>query len=291
MATAVSKIVGGYAEGLYYGVVDSSGYLVGSTASAPAAGNQAGSAMAQLLGIKNFPFAPVDPDRPTQRGDAGALARFIHRPTELPESNMIFGASDYDFYALCQALAVLTLGGGKFVLGQAYNPTYADLVLLAFSQGKSQESASEGSGLWEARIILKTNIFPKGRTAFNDEALSEYEYALVSNYATAFPWGHAFSDADEGDTKAAYVDFTWPYRPILQRWTGNNTETSFNLDKNIAEDSADNIVVFVNGTAQTWVTGAPGAGEFGITAGTPDVLVLGTAPASNAKVVALYGWN
>jgi hypothetical protein len=112
---------------------------------------------------------------------------------------------------------------------------------------------------------------------------------MIGNYAVVYPWGHPFSEADEGDVKAVGFEFTWPYRPVMQRWTGNAVATSFNLAYAIAEDSADNIVVFENGVAITYAAGAPAAGQFGITAGTPDLLVFGTAPASDAKVVALYG--
>lgn len=290
MVVDVKKAVGNYAESIWYGTHDSSGYLVGNTLTAPAAASLPGAAMAQLTGLQDFPFAPVDADMPTQRGDSGALARFINRSTELPAATLTTGATDYDFDALCQALVVNGDGGGEFILRNPYNPTYADLVLLVVAQAKSIESANTG-GMWEARLILSANAFPKGRNTFNDNALPAYEYNVVSNYATAFPWGHAFTDTDEGDTKAVFIDFTWPYRPILQRWTGDGAVVSWELAKNIAEDSADNIIVFVNGVASTWVTGAPGAGEFGITEAATDLLVFGTAPPASAKVVALYGWS
>ena len=129
----------------------------------------------------------------------------------------------------------------------------------------------------------------KNRNAFNTDGLPTYGYKLVANYASAYPWGHAFSEADEGDTQAVGFEFTWPYRPVLQRWTGNGVLTSFNLAYTIAEDSADNIVVAVDGVPLIYAAGAPAAGQFGITPGTPDLLVVGTAPVNAGKMVALYG--
>lgn len=287
--TSVKKAVGNYADSVYYGISDSAGYLNGATETAPTAGDATGSAMAQLVGVQNFPFQPADPDMPSQKGDGGVICRFINKPTDLPDSELTFGASDYDFSALIQSLKVLTLGGGRFLLGQPYDPTFRDVMFLVTSPAKSQESASMDAGLWEARLILKTNVTPKGRDAFKTDGLPTYGYRMVANYAACYPWGHAFTETDEGDVKGVSLDFTWPYRPIIQRWTGNNVLTSYNLAFAIAEDSADNIVVFENGVALTYAAGAPGAGAFGITAGTPDVLVFGTAPAANAKIVALYG--
>jgi hypothetical protein len=291
MATSIKKIVGNYADSVYYGVVDSSGYLVGGTATAPVAGNQDGSAMLQLLGVQDFPFEAVDPETPSQPGDGGTLARFINKPTELPSASGVFGSSDYTFSALCQSLSVVDWGGGSFIGGNPKDPTYEDLVMLAISQGKAQDSGSVGVAHWEARLILKANVFSKGRNTFNTSSLPTYSHTVVGNYSEYYPWGHQFAAGDEGDTQFVYLDFTWPYRPILQRYTGDGSETDFNLAKNIAEDSADNIVAFVNGTEQTWVTGVPGAGEFGITEGATDVAVFGTAPANNAKVVICYGWS
>jgi hypothetical protein len=287
--TSVKKAVGNYADSVYYGISDSAGYFAGATETPPPAGNADGSAMAQLLGVQNFPFQPVDADTPSQKGDGGVLARFINKPTELPESDLTFGAADFDFYALCQSVKVVTHGGGRFIPLQPFNPVYRDIMLLVVAPAKSKEATSLNSGLWEARFILKTNIQPKGRNAFNTDGLPTYGYKLVANYANAYPWGHPFSIADEGDTQMVGFEFTWPYRPALQRWTGNGVLTSFNLAYALAEDSADNVVAAVDGVALTYAAGVPAAGQFGITQGTPDTVVFGTAPVSDGKIEVLYG--
>lgn len=287
MATDVTALVGGYAEGLYYGVVDSSGYLVGSTATAPVAGNQDGSEMGRVYGLQDFPFAPQPPDRPSQTGDGGVIARFLFKPRDLPEADMTFGADDYTFRALIQSLSVVSKGGGEFILGQPEDPTYRDMMLLAVAPSKDLS----GNSIYEARFVLKANIQGQGRGSFNDSALGVYNYNMIANFSTAYPWGEAFVAGTDGDDKAVYVDFSWQYRPILHRYTGDGSETTFNLGQNIAEDSTTNVVAYVNGSAATWVTGVPSAGEFGITEGATDTIVFGTAPAASAKVCVLYGWS
>ncbi len=291
MAVNVDKVIGAGLDRVFYGVVDSSGYLIGNTATAPVAGNQAGSAMAQLIKAKSFPFAPVDPDRPTATGDDGAAARFIFNPVDLPETNFTFAAGDLNFEALCQTFVVQDIGGYSFLGVQSGDgATYADLCFLVTSQAKSQDSGSVGASHWENLLILKANVFPRGRISFEERAVASYEYAMVANYAAAHVTGLGFTSVLNGGTQFAALRFTSTYRPIFQRWTGDNSQVEFNLAKNIAEDSANNIAVYVNGAAATWVTGVPGAGEFGITEGTTDVLKLGTAPGTDAKVVALYGY-
>jgi hypothetical protein len=287
--TSVEVAVGNYADSIWYAVMDSAGYMDSNTGTAPAAGSQTGHPMLQIVGLQDFPFAAVDPDTPTQRGDGGALARFINKSTELPGANMTFGASDYDFAALVVTDLVATIGGGSFVGRGGQNPTYRDMLILVVASAKSIETGNTG-GMWEGRFIYNANVQAKGRTTFNDSALPTYDYTLVANRSTVFPWGLAHLGV-LGDTDYSYVDFTWPYRPICERFTGDNIVTDYNLTKDIAEDSADNIVAYVAGVAQTWVTGVPGAGEIGVTEGTPDVLVFGTAPAAASKIVTMYGWS
>lgn len=291
MAYDVLKVASAGAESVYYGAVDSSGYLIGSTGTAPTAGNQDGSAMIQLEGVKNFPFVPNAPDRLNITGDDGAIAQFLFNPIELPTGDTTFAVSDQTFAALAMSTLVHDIGGYKFLGLQPSSVTYQDLCMLVTARAVSRTTGSVGSTGYYNYLIMKANASYQGRDAFSERAEAAFIYNLIANKATCYPTGLAFSDANNGDTEFVVMEFTSYYRPMFQRWTGNNTETTFNLAKNIADDAANNIAVYVAGVAQTWVTGAPGAGEFGITEGATDTLVLGTAPASAAKMVALYGWS
>ncbi len=291
MAYDVKKVTSAGAASVYYGAVDSTGYLIGSTASAPAAGDADGSSMAQLEGVKNFPFVPNAPDRLNITGDDGAIAQFLWNPIELPTGDATFAVSDMDFAALAMTTLVHDLGGYEFLGVQPANVTYQDLCLLVTAQAKSRTTATAGSSLFYNYLIMKANAYYQGRDAFAERAEAAFIYNLIANKSTNYPWGVAFTDGVNGDTEFVVMEFTSAYRPMIQRWTGNAVLDTFNLSKNIADDAANNIAVYVAATAQTWVTGAPGAGEFGITEGATDTLVLGSVPAGGAKVVALYGWS
>lgn len=291
MATAVKKVISAGAAKVLYGAVDGTGYLIGSTATAPEAGNQAGSAMAELEGVKNFPFVPNAPERLNITGDDGVIGQFLWNPIELPTADATFAVSDQDFAALAMSTLSHALGGGQFLGIQPADVTYQDLCMIVSSQAKSRTTGSLGSSTWYNYLIMKANAYYQGRDVFAERGEAAFIYNLIANKSDAYPWGLAFSDVNNGDTEFVVMEFTWPYRPIIQRWTGNNSQTEFTLAKNIAEDSADNIIVYVNGVAATYAAGAPGAGEFGVTESTTDSIVLGTAPAAAAKIVALYGWN
>lgn len=287
--TAVTLPSGGFADSVWYAVQDSAGYIDSNTGTAPVAGNQDGHSMLQVFGLQDFPFAAADPQTPSQRGNKGALARFVYPAAELPSSTLTAGAANYSFEALAETKTVATYGGGKFIGHQGATITFRDLLLLVVGDAKSIESGNTG-GMWEGRLIFYSNVYGKGRNSFNDSAVPTYDYTVTSNPSSVLPFGVTCTTAF-GVASFPYVDFTWPYKPILHRWTGDGVETTYNLGKNIAEDSSDNIIVYVNGTAITWVTGVPGAGEFGVTEGATDTVVFGTAPAASAKVVALYGWS
>lgn len=288
MATNVKKTSGNYVDSAYAFVVDSSGNMVGGTATAPSAGDQDGSAMYRLTGIKDFPFQPTQADRPTQLGDGGALVRFVNKSPELPEGVLTVGARDLTFTALLETLVARDVAGGTFLGRNPKNPTFRDIGWVVQSPAKSLDSGSENAAHWEGIMVYKTNGAARGRNSFNTNSLPDYNYDIVGNRATQFPWGVSFTALLDGDTEFVFSEFTWPYRFMMQRFTGDGIETDFNLAHTLAEDSVDNLALYINGTPATWVTGVPGAGEFGADAST-GVISLGTAPASNGIVVCLYG--
>lgn len=291
MAYNVKKVVAAGAASVYYGAVDSTGYLIGSTATAPEAGNQTGSAMIQLEGVKNFPFSPNAPERMNITGDDGAIAQFLWNPIELPQGDTTFAVSDQTFAALAMSTASHAIGGYQFLGIQPASVTYQDLCFLVTSQAKSRTTGSVGSSLFYSYLVMKANAFYQGRDAFAERGEAAFVYNIIANKADRYPTGLAFTDSDNGDTEFVVLEMTSAYRPMFQRWTGNNSETEFNLAKNIAEDSANNISVYVDGVAATYAAGAPGASAFGVTESTTDSIVFGTAPGSAAKIVALYGWS
>lgn len=289
MAANVKKLVGAGLDRVMYGVVDSSGYLIGSTGTAPVAGNQTGSTMLQLLGAKNFPFTPVDPDRPTSTGDDGSLARFLFEATELPQADPTFGAFDATFDALIQGMITHDIGGFTFAPVQPDSPTYADMLFLVTRQAKSQDTGSVGASHWDNLLILKANVSPRG-SSFQERATAEEGYSMIGNYAEAYPWGLAFSSGNNGTTQMVAARFSSAYRPVIQRWTGDGAEDEFTLSATLANNAATDIAVYVAGVAQTWAAADPGAGagEFDVASST---MTFGSVPADGAKIVAIYGYT
>lgn len=286
----VKKTTGNKLEAVYYGIRDANGYLSGSTATAPTAGDQAGDGMLELLGAKNFPFQPSDPEILNQIAGGGAYHQFINNPTEMPSGDPTFASDDMIFRALVQSLSVVDKAGGSFVMNQPATPSYRNLFFMAYAPVDSDDPDNAyGQGLYAGTIVLNAKTVPRGRLGYSAEGLPDYGYRMITNYGQAYPWGHAFTVADEGSEKTISLDFTWPYRPHIWRWTLDGIETTFTLPKQLAEDSADNLLVAVNGTELTWIAATAGATEFeaDIVANT---ITIGAAGTSGDKLVAMYGW-
>ncbi len=277
-------------EAVLWGLRDSNGYLLGSSPTAPAAGNQDGSGMLQLFGAKNFPFQPNDPDRPNQIADGGLYHTFINNPTDTPSSNLTFAADDKDFRALVQSLSVVDKAGGSFVMVQPRTPSYRNLFFMAYAPADSDDPDNAyGQGMYDGVLVLNSKIFPKGGDGYSSDGLPTYGYGMVTNYGLKYPWGHAFAVADEGSEASIALDFSWPYRPLIWRWTLDGTQTTFNLPQQLAEDSADNLLVAVNGTELDWIASTPGASAFEADT-TANTLTLGDAGTSGDVLVAMFGW-
>ncbi|MCC7569564.1 MAG: hypothetical protein KO463_08135 [Candidatus Methanofastidiosa archaeon] len=277
-------------DDIYYGARDSAGYLIGNTATAPAAGNQDGAAMALLEGIKTVPLALQEVERVNITGSNRALGVRQFNPIELPSGTPTLGTADMVFAALAMNLTLAEIGAFTFLGLQPSELSFQDLILMTVNAGTSRASGSEGSTIYTGKIVLAAQCFWQDDAGMTERQAVDYQFSVTAQYGARFPWGLALP----GSVQYAAVRYTSLYKPMIQRWTGDGVETDFNLAKDLAEDSADNIAVYVDGVAQTWVTGVPGAGEFGVTlntAPTEDVIVLGTAPADGAKVVAIYGWK
>jgi hypothetical protein len=295
--TTYKKAIGHYADSVYYGFRDSRGLFIGGTTTPPAAGAVAGSAMTQLIGVQDFPLQVLDPTYPSQPGDGGVMARFIDKPTELPATTTVFGAMDMTFAAAATTMKVVDVSGGAGMLVQPYSPTFRDMIMLAVSPAKAQDTGYVDTSIWECDLWFNVNAYPKFRNSYQTGTLPTYSIGMVANYSERLPWGTALVAGTHGDTKGVGWHFTFPYRPILQCWALDGIVVSWELAKNIALDAATNIAVFTVSAASvvtelTYAAGAPGSGAFGITEAATDLLVIHAdqAGAAGDYLLALYGW-
>jgi hypothetical protein len=286
MAVNVDKVTAGGLEHILYGVIDGTGYCQGSGASALSAGTQALSGLAELKKVKNFPFTPTEPGRTFVTGGGGVVSQYLYKPIELPSTEAEFAVNDHNFAALAMTQVVQDLGGFSLLGIQPGEVTYRDIMFLTCSQAKSQDTGSINTSGFYGHIILKTNCYYRGPSNNAERENKSFLYSIAANSSDRYPWGTAFTAVLNGDTEYAAFEWSFPYKPMLDSGVGDNSRVEYTLTHTPAADDANTILAFVDGVAKTWVTGAPGAGEFGVTT---TALTFGTAPGTNAKINILYG--
>jgi hypothetical protein len=286
MAINVKKYASSGLPLVHYAVVDTAGYLNGSTATPPAAGAAAGDGMAQLVGSKNFPFKPSQSQKNTVTGDDRAIAQFLYEPTELPAFQPTFGVADYTFDALVNSMVINDLGDTSILLVQPQAPTYRDMLLMVQRQAKSQAAGSLGSSMWSGLVVLKANISPLGSDNWQERGDAAFLYDVITNNTDCYPWGTAFTVLADGSVAAPAFKFTSPWRRLLWRWTGNNVLTAFTLPVTPAAEDGNALVIYQDGVKLVY---GAGAGKYTVVAATKTV-TFGTAPTANAKLVAWVGY-
>lgn len=233
----------------FYGVLNGDGILAGSTTEEPAAGNQVGSGMQELLAPKNFPFTPQEPERNTVTGGDRPVAQFLYQPIELPNFNMEFGMADYAFEALVTSMLVHDLGDMSIVASQPDGIDYVDIIIMVMSQAYTRNGISH----WDGLIAPRLSVFPLGRNTFQERTEGLYQYSVVANKATVYPWGAPLVTGLTTSSAPA-LHFTSPNRKLLWRWTGDGIEDQFTLPVAPVTEDVNGCTVWVNGTILDYTT-------------------------------------
>jgi hypothetical protein len=172
---------------------------------------------------------------------------------------------------LTEEIGEMTIGG----LATEKIGTEIDVTIIFYRQALDTTRGASNLRRWQMHILPICRLVPRGGGADQGGA-DENIYSLVPSGATKYPWGHAFTELDEGFTEAAWLRGTAENPVIVDRWTGNNTLTEFNLSK--TPISVAKTQVFVEGTAAT-VSSVDTSG---------DTVTLNSAPGYETEVVAVY---
>lgn len=268
------NIIGHGARYLFYGAIDSAGYLIGNTTTAPTAGNQDGSRMNRIAGLRSLPSQAGEAEVFQPDGDDGVLTSFIYNANSLPSGQIGVGVRNQAFTALCGNTKKRTIGGMTFTTRQA-DATPPDLVILAMRQAQDFPTPTQK---WEG-VLMMCQMTDLG-SDFAQRANVEYAFSYNAKKTNILPWGESVDGTNWGTSTAPLFDFQSTHPVVLYRFTGDNSETTFNFDLDIQGVEA----VFVNGTLQTLTT------QYTVdtTAGSGSITFeAGHIPGSAAKIVAL----
>ena len=286
MAVNLKKLISAGADITFYGVLDSTGTFIGNSATAPAAGSQDGAPAAQLDGVKNAPHTVVEPESVTVTGDNSVLGQFQFEPAELASFVLEVGTRDLTFEALCQGTAVHDAGDLSIGVVQPGGVSYQDMCLLVEAEAKSRASGTTGVAAFETLLIPNCTIVPLMRDGYQERAAGTYRYRVTVNAVDSYPWGLALNDTNNGTTEGSGFIITSENRLHMMAFTGDGSETTFNLDYTPAEESGDKVLVYVDGVLSTYTT------AYTVSASAKTMTFeTGSIPASGAKIVVLYEYS
>lgn len=263
----------------FFGFVDSGGTLTGESTSAPAVNVL--SPMRRLLGIQSASPGIPEGEDVVIEGDDGALGTITFAPNTTPAFVANFGAADLNTEAALQQTSVWSLGGYEIGALQPEDPGQTNGCLIIQGKSVSKDDGTSGNSIWSGIILPFVSTQVLGRETFEGRTAAAYRLKFTAQIAAHHPSGITITASNLGTTGASILPFEGDHPMIMDRFTGNGAATSVTLTKQVA--ATDHIAAVVN--TQVLTHGA------GITAtANSQTLTFSSAPASNAKVVIIYGF-
>jgi hypothetical protein len=269
--TGEARIAAGF-DRVFYGVLNSSGYMIGQTAAGATAGSAAGEGMARLEGARTIPIGIAEDDVLPVSGDNEPLVSFSFPGEELPNGVLEMAVRSQEFESLVQGTRTETLGD---VTISALGPSGAskpDMALLLQRKSKKWQSGVRGSGAWEIVMVLKSNVTPLG-SALEQRQFSPYRYGINLSKSDRLTYGATFTELQHGTTSMP-IAIVYSDNPMLiHAFQGDASRTAFTLP--VAPKSASKVYVYVNGTR-----------NYPTISGT--TVTFGSPPASGAMIGVFY---
>lgn len=278
MASFTKAIAVGNAHA-FLGFIDANGFLIGGSASAPAAG-AAGSGMIPLTGIKTA--SPTIPERETVQvtGDDDLLGEFDFASLATRSFIGEFAVMNLELEAALLGTNVETFGEIKMGGLDVDNPAELNTCLIVQSRAKKYNANNIGQKGWVGVIIPLLVAQPLGRDTFGERSPGVFRIQFTPQKAAYRPWGTTISAADLGRTGPRYLPFTSEYPITMHAHTGTGALQTFTLD--YEPISAAKTVVTSNRVGQTVSS---------VAATAPYSVSISGTPISGANVVTLYQFD
>lgn len=262
---------------LWYGVNDSDGYFIGSTVTAPVAGNQAGSGMARLSGARTIPLNIPEPDVEVVTGDDEPLVTFEF-DSETPISGVFEQAVRNNvFDALIQGTKVETVNSGiQISVLDPKDRASESMCMLLSRRAKSWATGTKGVKKWESLYVPRCTIKPLF-TDIQQRTFTPYQYGINLSRSDRTGWSTVSINL-HGTTAASLFPIDSDNPLYLHRFTGNAAAVAFTLTYEPV--SGAKTYVYVNDVLQTVTT------DYTVT-GKVVTFEVGSTPAAAAVIVVL----
>lgn len=276
------KIIAAGFKNAFYGVLDANGQFIGKTTSLTA-GDQDGSGMGRLEGVKVLPITVPDPEIVTATGDDEALAEFTFESADLAGGILETVVKDATFEALCLGIPVRDIDDiTTIAVGQPCDPDREDMCLIFQRRAKSYAAGEKGVSRWEGVFIPKCTITPMYSDSFNERAVPAFRYQITLAKTDTLMWGETFGMSLWGTECTAFAQFIADNPVVVQAWRGNGAQTVFNFERTPV--SAVKCSVYIAGIKQTITT------HYTVDP-VAETITFVAAPANNALIHVLHEYT
>lgn len=222
-----SKIISGgnnYAFISWYD--ENNNYLTGGTRTAPSAGGQDGSPSARVLGIQTASPTVGQPEAIQIPGDDGLLGELDFENVDTRQFVITIGVQDLGFAAnLNNVNTFETAGATMMPLDTGEVDDRNACVILQAKAEDTQTAASK----WAGVFALKGTTRYLGRETFEGRTGGAFRFSFTPKRGQYLPWGVTLSNSVHRSEQARYLPFDADHPMHLQVFTGDGTETDFNL--------------------------------------------------------------
>jgi hypothetical protein len=255
----------------YYGFNDADGYFLGGSLTAPTAGDQDGSPLTRLTGGRTIPVGIPEPTIVPADGDDQTYVSFQFDPADLPSGVLETVQRNDNFEANIQGTVVDV--DGNIRVGVLDPRDRADQAVCWLFMSVAKTTA--GAVIKEHLYVDSTTCKPLYKDITQRE-FSPYRYSINVSRSARLAWT-TVNDSEHGTTAASLAPIRSNYPVMVCRWTGDNAETVFNLNKSFVAGTTAK--VYVNDVKQAVTTNYNIAGT---------ALTFLVAPADNARIVAVW---
>lgn len=246
-------LAAGFEEG-QIGLLSAGGYPMGLT------GALAEGASAGLYAVKGVraanPTLP-QPETTTIMGNNRALGVFQWKPGALPEFDLDLAVNDQDLAAAVEGVKARDLDKWTLHALGGDEVSYEDAMLLLSTHAQSQEQGSDGLSLWYHILIPVCQLSYVGPQGLNMRGENIFRFHVTVRPTSKFPWGEAFSVADDGVTRAVMFEWTSEHKLAMDTLVCAAATAQITLSYTPAMDTVtagSGILFYVDGT-ETALTG------------------------------------
>lgn len=264
--------------------LDTDGLPIGSTRARPATGTSTnGGPLRWLMPKSASPIARPAPNIVLSTGEDGSVQhRYIFDSDNTQATTVTLAADELALSGVLQNMPVKAYAGGRFGYAGIAGAQLPDVCII--HQNRTIR-VSDGAQLWGGVVIPRASLTYRGQDGFNERGAATYTYDYTPQPSAYDFGGVTILDADGVQKQADTLPFeNLPYPVFIQGFTGNGSETTFNLD--YPPIDKDSVEVFVNSPVET-VHAAEQVSVDSVSTVVPYSVTLDAPPADLARGVIL----